>query len=162
MGLDLPAKDYELYGQKSLKIYWKKIYLFCSKNNINYQTKFTLTLPIQSLLFNSWNEICNLGKHTFEQISFRKLFITEMSLWGIACSKNCPSGNSLQENCPSKRCLWGTVRQGNVHWGTVQKPLPPGVMCIYSISFISSALLDWIVHFNFINFWILILRRLGF
>ena len=150
MGLDLPAKDYELYGQKPLKIYWKKIYLFCSKNNINYQTKFTLTLPIQSLLFYSWNEICNLGKHTFEEISF------------TAHHGNGPSGNSLREKCPSKRCLWGTVHQGNVHWGTVQKPLPPGVMCIYSISFISSALLDWIVHFNFINFWILILRRLGF
>ena len=112
MGLDLPAKDYELYGQKPLKIYWKKIYLFCSKNNINYQTKFTLTLPIQSLLFYSWNEICNLGKHTFEEISFTahhgnvplgNCLFKELSFGELSAGEMSIKEMSLG-NCPSRKC----------------------------------------------------------
>ena len=48
MRLALPVNDHELYSQKPFKIYWKPLlesYLFGSKKNINYQTKFTLNLP---------------------------------------------------------------------------------------------------------------------
>ena len=42
-----PVKDHELYSQKPWKIYWKPLFeinLFGSKQNMNYQIKFTLYL----------------------------------------------------------------------------------------------------------------------
>ena len=47
MPLNLPVKDYKLYSQKPLKIYWKpllQIYIFGSKKN-----KFTLKIVLNLL-----------------------------------------------------------------------------------------------------------------
>ena len=86
--LVFPVKDHELYSQKPLKIYWKPLFeinLFGSKQNMNYQIKFTLYL------------------HS----SYQSLFTPEMK---YLIRGNVRLGKCDLGNCLSGKCLRRTVR----------------------------------------------------